>query len=362
MCAAVVLVGVVAPRSAHAQATRVPLGSAADFAVLGASTVTNTGLTVLNGDLGLSPGTSATGFPPGVVNGEIHVGDSVAAQAQADLAIAYDDAAGRTITATISEVLGSTTQTPGVYDSAAGTFGIDGTLTLDAQGDPNAVFIFITVTTLITAANSVVTLVNGARAANVYWVVGSSATLGAGSALQGTVLALTSITATAGATVDGHLLAREGAVTLDTNTVSVTIRPALLSITGPATADLGTAVPGDTISGQLGTVTVDSEEIASWTASVTTAGFITDGGGAPIPASSVSYWSGPITSQLGVGVPIPGQPTAAEALDLSVPRTAFTLQSAAEVTAITWNPTLIVLVPLSAVEGTYTATITHSVA
>ncbi len=135
---------------------------------------------------------------------------------------AYDDAVGRATTATIPVELGGTTQTPGVYDSAAGTFEITGTVTLDAKGDPNAVFIFKAASTLVTASASRVNLVNGARAANVFWQVGSSATLGTNSILRGNVLALTSITVTTGVTVDGRMLARNGAVTLDSDMITRT--------------------------------------------------------------------------------------------------------------------------------------------
>jgi hypothetical protein len=198
----------------------VALGTAADFAVLAGSTVTNTGATTINGDVGLSPGTSVTGFPPGDVNGTIHTADDVAAQAKNDLSTAYNDAAGRPTTNTIPVELGGTTQTPGVYDSPAGTFGITGTLTLDAQGDPNAVFVFKAASTLITASASNVNLIDGARSANVFWLVGSSATLGTYSILRGTVLALASITITTGVSVDGRVLARTAAVTLDTDTIT----------------------------------------------------------------------------------------------------------------------------------------------
>jgi hypothetical protein len=220
VCAMTLLIGVVGPPSAGAATPTVFLGTAANFAVLAGSTVTNTGPTVVNGDLGLSPGTAVTGFPPGQLNGTLHAADSVALQAKIDLGTAYDDAAGRPSTATVPVELGGTIKTSGVYSSPAGTFGITGTLTLDAQGDPNAVFIFKAASTLITASASSVTLINGAQSANVFWLVGSSATLGTYSTLRGTVMALASITVTTGVTVDGRTLARTAAVTLDSNTIT----------------------------------------------------------------------------------------------------------------------------------------------
>jgi len=233
--------------SASAAMGPVPLGTAANFAVLAGSTVTSTGPTIINGDLGLSPGTSVTGFPPGQVNGTIHAADSLALQAQADLTGAYDDAAASPVTATIPVELGGTTETPGTYDSAAGTFGITGTLTLDAQGNPDAVFIFQAASTLITAAASNVNLINGAQASNVFWVVGSSATLGANSALQGNVLALTSITVTTGATINGRALALNGAVTLDTNTITAPIPAPIPALTITKTADTRSTAPDGTV-------------------------------------------------------------------------------------------------------------------
>ena len=215
-----VLIGMIGPATADAATPTVALGTAANFAVLAGSTVTNTGPTVIDGDLGLSPGTAVTGFPPGQVNGTVHAADGAALQAKTDLGAAFDDAAGRPSTATVPVELGGTTKTPGVYDSPAGTFGITGTLTLDALGDPNAVFIFKAASTLITASASGVNLVNGAQAANVFWVVGSSATLGTYSILRGNVLALASITVTTGVTVDGRTLARTAAVTLDTDAIT----------------------------------------------------------------------------------------------------------------------------------------------
>ncbi|MEW9528190.1 ice-binding family protein [Microbispora sp. NPDC049125] len=203
----------------------VDLGSAGTFAVLAGSTVTNTGGTVVTGDLGVSPGSAVTGFPPGVVtDGTIHTADGTAATAQADLTAAYLDAAGRASDVTFPTAeLGGMTLAPGVYDSLPGDFQITGTLTLDGQGDPNAVFIFQTASTLVTASASNVVFINGAQPCNVFWQVGSSATLGTGSSFAGNILALASITVTTGVTVNGRTLARNGAVTLDTDTITRTV-------------------------------------------------------------------------------------------------------------------------------------------
>ena len=206
--------GVGAIQADAAQAP-VGLGTAASFAVLAGQTVTNTGPSVITGGIGLSPGSAVTGFPPGTVNGTIHTADAVALQAQADLTTAYNDAAGRATSATISADLGGQKLVPGVY--TGGTLGLTGTLTLDAQGDPNAVFVFQSASTLITASSSRVLVINGGDSCHVFWQVTSSATLGTSSVFVGTVLALTSITATTGAVIFGRLLARNGAVTLDSN-------------------------------------------------------------------------------------------------------------------------------------------------
>ncbi|MFN2389860.1 MAG: ice-binding family protein, partial [Actinomycetota bacterium] len=204
---------------AVAQPAPVDLGTAGSFAVLAGTTVTNTGTTSVDGDLGVSPGTAVTGFPPGQVNGTIHRGDAVAAQAQSDLTVAYNSAAGRACDFVLTgSDLGGMTLTPGVYCFASSAQ-LTGTVTLDAQGDPSAVFIFQIGSTLTTASGSSVNLINGASACNVFWQVGSSATLGTGTSFAGNILALTSITAQTGTTVQGRLLARNGAVTLDTNVV-----------------------------------------------------------------------------------------------------------------------------------------------
>jgi hypothetical protein len=368
VCATTVLVGVIRPPNASAATLPVSLGAATDFAVLAGTTVTNTGLTTVTGDLGVSPGTAVTGFPPGqVVNGAIHSNDGPAVAAHTDLVLAYNDAAGRPTTSIVSEALGATTKTTGVYGSTSGTFDITGTLTLDAQGDPNAVFIFQTLTTVITAAASAVNLVNGAQSCNVFWQVGSSATLGANSVLRGNLLAFTSITVGAGLQIDGRALAINGAVTLDTDAItSPTCTSGALSVSVPATAALGSAPPSATASAHLGPVTVTdtrSPSIATWTATVIATDFVTGAGSPPETISNVNvtYWSGTATSTTGAGTFTSGQPTSADAQTINVGRTAYSHTNGTGDNAATWNPTVSVHIPPAAIAGTYTATVTISV-
>src|SRR5450759_3732594 len=216
----VLVVMLLVPATSMAAQPPVNLGTTVSFAVLAGSTITNTGPTTITGDVGLSPGSAFTGQASVTLNGALHLTDAVALQAKNDLVTAYDDAAGRTPVTRIPTELGGTTLLPGVYDSASGTFEITGTLTLDAQGDPDGVFIFKTESTLITASGSSVNLINSARFCRVFWKVGSSATLGTDSHFVGHIFALTSIAATTGATVEGQLLARNGEVTLDHNTIT----------------------------------------------------------------------------------------------------------------------------------------------
>ena len=234
--------------AAHA-AARIDLGTADPFAVLGGETVTSAGVSTITGDLGVSPGTSVTGFGPGIgtVSGSIHAGDSVAAQAHADLATAYAAAVARTPDKPAVGALDGLTLFPGVHASGS-TLTLAGTLTLDALGDPNAVFILQAGSTLGTAAGSQVSLTNGAHACNVFWQVGSSATLGASSVLRGSILAHTSISVGAGVTIDGRALARDGAVTLDNDTVSVPLPCAAgsLSNTAPAITPFAATLTGVT--------------------------------------------------------------------------------------------------------------------
>jgi hypothetical protein len=197
----------------------VGLGTADSFAVLAGQTVTNTGPTTINGDLGVMPGSAIPGFPPGKVNGAIHAADAVALKAQSDLTTAFNDAAGRTPPALLSADLSGLTLTAGVY-KAPGALGLTGALTLDAQGDPNAVFIFQAASTLITASASHVNLINGAQPCNVFWQIGSSATFGTTSVFVGNVMALTSISLNNGVTLQGRALARNGSVTLINDTIT----------------------------------------------------------------------------------------------------------------------------------------------
>jgi len=189
------------------------------FSVLAGSTITNTGSTIVNGGVGVFPGTSLTGFPPGVVDGTTDLADSAAAQAQAALTAGYLDAAGRNGSISVSGDLVGKTLTAGVYKSTS-SLENSGVVTLDAQGNPAAVFIFQIASTLTTGSGSHIVLTNGASACNIFWQVGSSATLGTYSIFEGNILALTSITVTTGVSVNGRLLARNGAVTLDDNTIA----------------------------------------------------------------------------------------------------------------------------------------------
>lgn len=213
------------------------LGTAQNFAVLGGSTVTNTGPTTVNGDLGVWSGLAITGFGPGIVNGTIHAGDAVAQQAQSDVTTAYDALAlmARTQTLTGTD-LGGLTLTPGVYFFASSAF-LTGTLTLDAQGDAGALFVFQIGSTLITSSNSSVVMINAGDACDTYWQVGSSATLGTDTAFQGNILAMADITLNTRATlIEGRALARTGAVTMDSNTITAGCIP-----TPGATVVLGIA-------------------------------------------------------------------------------------------------------------------------
>jgi len=223
----------------YATTPRVDLLTADDFAVLGGSAISDTPSSIINGNVGLSPngGASITGLTCGEVTGTIYDNDGfytgnpagvacritdagLLTKAKNDLTTAVNDATGRSITSTIATELGGSTLTDGVYNSAAGTFGITGTLTLDGQNNADSVFIFKAASTLITASSSKVVLINGAQACNVYWIVGSSATFGTSSTLIGNVMASESITDSGSSTIYGRLLASTSAITLNKTTVT----------------------------------------------------------------------------------------------------------------------------------------------
>ncbi len=205
-----------------AQAAAVNLGTAAAFGVLGASTVTNTGSSVIGGDLGVYSGTSITGFPPGSITGTEYDGNAVAMAAQADALVAYNVAAGLASNHDLTGMdLGGLTLTPGVYTFSSSAQ-LTGTLTLNGGGDPNAVFVFQIGSTLTSASAADVDLINGASGANVFWQVGTSATLGTTTDFVGTIDADISVTLNTGANIAcGRAIALTGAVTMDTNHVGI---------------------------------------------------------------------------------------------------------------------------------------------
>ncbi len=246
----------VAPKAPKApKAVAPPLGAAGSFSVLAASAVTNLGPTILNGDLGISPNNagSITGFPPGVVVGIVHAADGVANQAQVDTTTAYTALAIQPCDFNLTgQDLGGLTLTPGVYcfNSSAQ---LTGALTLNALGDPTSIWVFRIGSTLTTASASSVLLINGASPCNVFWQVGSSATFGTTTAFKGNILAAVSITVNTGTNVIGRALARNGAVTMDTNNFSfavcpvapvATATPTPLPATQTAVVATLTAIPG----------------------------------------------------------------------------------------------------------------------
>ena len=200
----------------------VDLASSGSFAVLAGQTVTNTGLTTVTGDLGVSPGSAVTGFGPGVLIGSQHAGDAIAATAMADLTTAYNEVAGRSLCfVTVADNIGGTTLTPGLYRSTSTLAISSGELTLDAQGDADAIFVFQMASSLTVTSGRQVILANGAKSENVYWQVGSAATIGTTASFHGTILAEAAITLETGATLIGRALVRADAVTLDANTVTL---------------------------------------------------------------------------------------------------------------------------------------------
>ncbi|NUU16579.1 DUF3494 domain-containing protein [Cellulomonas humilata] len=265
--AAVVVAAALATVPSAAQAalgTPVPLGAGSTFVVLAGAGVTNTGATTLGGDIGTFPTTSITG--PGTItqaSGVNHGGDAVTQQAKTDLVTAYDAASSQSPDPLGGVELAGLTLEPGVYDTG-GVIELNGNLTLDGNGDPNAVFVFQSLSELLAGAASSVTFIDGATACNVYWRVPSSATILAGSRFAGTILAMTSITFEAGATLDGRALARTGTVTMITNTITL---PACAPVPGavaaatPAPAAAAAAGPQVPVTPRGGVATGDGSSL-----------------------------------------------------------------------------------------------------
>ncbi|MBB5640050.1 ice-binding family protein [Cryobacterium roopkundense] len=345
---------------AYASGSPLSLGSAADFSVLGASTVTNTGVTTLAGKLGVSPGTAVSGFPTGTA-----VSPSVAAQAHVDASLAYEEGVALPSGGSVSGDLVGQTLTPRVY-TAASSLALSGTLTLDAQSDPNARFVFQIGSTLTTASNSRIELVNGARAANVYWLIGSSATLGTNSALAGTVLAFASITVTTGVSIEGRAIAVNGAVTLDSNTFS-----APMEYWGSLTAvTAGAGLAGVTLNGtntqfSTGTstqwsVTDSRADAAPWTVSVsattpTSAAGTVDTAPRTLPVGNLTITPGGITTG-------GGQPSGISAAPLALSAASQPLISApaASTGTFVFTPTFSLAVPANAYRSNFAGTIADS--
>ena len=291
-----------AARAGAAQAP-VGLGTADSFAVLAGQGITNTGATTIVGDVGSFPNPAETGFGTVTLIGTNHAGNAVTQQAKTDLTTAYDQAAAAGPPTAVATELGGTTLTPGVYRSD--TLGITGTLTLDTQGDPDAVFVFQSASTLVTAADSAVVVLDGTTACNVFWKVSSSATLGTDSHLIGTVLASAAITATNGATVQGRLLAQTEAVTLDHNTINAR---ACAATTGPTTTATTTAAVPTTAGSTATSSSTSTPDASPGSVSTTTpagsgtgtpGGVTTTSGAAPPTATTTSL------ARTGVGDRLP---------------------------------------------------------
>jgi len=199
----------------------VALAGVSDFAIIAGSAITSTGATSITGDMGLSPGTSCGGFPPGKLVGTLQINTNLSTQGKLDLTAAYNDAAGRTSTdiVTLSGNIGGLTLSPGLYKSTSSLAISSGDLTFDAKGNSNSVFIIQIASSLTTTSGRKVFLKGNASASNIFWQVGSSATFGTTSVMKGTIMAMQSITLNTGASVNGRVLARIGGVTMAGNTI-----------------------------------------------------------------------------------------------------------------------------------------------
>jgi hypothetical protein len=305
----VIAIGAMAGRTANAATPTVGLGSAASFSVLaGTPSITNTGPTTIDRDIGIYPAASITGFPPGIVGGTTYAGN--APQAKSDLTAAYLDAAGRPVTANHS-ALGGLTLVDGVYNSNGATLDLTGTLTLDGANDPNSVWIFKATSDLITASTSSVVFIRGGSPCNVFWQVTSSATLGSGSHFVGTILALDSITLANGVTVNGRALARNGLVSLINDTFITSTCNAAPAVVVPPTRPPFTPAPTATptvapAATPIATAASSVGPTRAPVAAVPTAKPAAVAGSQALPSTSTGDPSGPLTmlglALTGVGI------------------------------------------------------------
>ena len=294
-----------------AAATNIDLGTATSYAVIAGSTITNTGPSVITGDFGLNPGTSTPGFSSITLAGTENVHNAASLAAQNASTAAYLVAQGEipAITVAAGTLGGATTPTltPGIYTAGSliKSLSLTGTLTLNGEGDPNAVFIFQASSTLTTASNSSVVLEDGASACNVFWQVGSSATLGTYTSFIGTILALTSATLNTGASVNGRVLAQTGAVTLDENTISVpTCSAATTTTTAAGGATTTTAAGGTTTTTHPTTTTTTKKPVTkpgTTTTLATTTTTIIPVGAPPTGEGGTARTASPLLGLVGLG-------------------------------------------------------------
>lgn len=285
--------------------SRVGLGTASTFAVLAGTGITNTGATTASGSAGADFGSAPTGAFTGdtlvTTTGTKYTAvDGAVESAKLALVTAYDDAAGRTPSTVVATELGGSTLTEGVYSTASGELGITGTLTLDAEDNPDAVWIFQAGSTLITATDSNIVLINGADPCNIFWQVTSSATLGANSIFVGHVFALESIQATTGATIYGQLLARNGAVTLDTNTFVNDARITETPTPTPSDTATATPSPSETDSPSSGEAPTATESPAPEETEASGSDERTTDSGGQLPNTDAFNWITPLAAGLGV--------------------------------------------------------------
>ncbi|MDQ1396432.1 MAG: hypothetical protein QOG64_1691, partial [Acidimicrobiaceae bacterium] len=323
--------GVLANNAGAATPTTIGLGTAGAASVLAGAGVTNTGSSVLNLDLDTSPTAAITGFPPGIVNGTKHPADGVAQLAQSDLTTAYNAAASAPSTSDVTGVdLSGKTLTAGVY-TASSSMAMNGPLALTLNGTPDSVFIFQAGSTLITGSNSSVLLNGGVQACNVFWQVGSSATLGTNTAFIGNILSQVSITLTTGATVDGRALARTGSVTLDSNvfTTSACTPPGSIFVTPTSTTTSTTTAPAGTTAATPtttpGTPTTPDASAPVPTSTVTTVPGLGGSGATPFATPGVPKLVGPPRTG---GAPLHGHSELPSVLSLIELSTALAIAAA----------------------------------